>query len=244
MGAEPLLILVPARGGSKRLPGKNLKLLGGRSLIARTADAVAESGLCAPVLLTTDDDAVAEEGRRVGMLVPFQRPAALSGDAAPTADAVLHALDWFHAERGTDPDAVLVLQPTSPLRGGRILQAAVDLLAARPDADSIVAVTAMHLPADKLFLADARGFAEPLGRDACRPVYAPNGALYLTRTAPLRAEGTLYAGRVLPLVLDPVRAIDIDTVATWHLAEAALAAGLPPEEAPFAAPPSTRGGAV
>jgi CMP-N,N'-diacetyllegionaminic acid synthase len=226
MSAAPLLILVPARGGSKRLANKNVRPLAGRSLIARTADAIAESGLDAPVLLTTDDDAIAAEGERAGMLVPFRRPAEFADDTAPTIDAVLHALDWFRNEHGSEPDAVMVLQPTSPLRGGAILRAAVARLADRPDVDSVIAMTAVGLPANRLYFADAKGCAEAISDDRRYPVFMPNGALYLARTDRVRAERTLYAGTVLPLVLDPMRAIDIDTQEDWRLAEAALAAGM------------------
>ena len=225
MSATPLLILVPARGGSKRLANKNVRPMAGRSLIVRTADAIAESGLDAPVLLTTDDDAIAAEGERAGMLVPFRRPASIAGDTAPTIDAVLHALDWFRNEHDSEPDAVMVLQPTSPLRGGSILHAAVQRLAERPDIDSVVAMTAVGLPANRMYFADAKGCAEAISDDRRYPVYMPNGALYLARTDRVRAERTLYAGTVLPLVLDPARAIDIDTEEDWRVAEAVLAAG-------------------
>jgi CMP-N-acetylneuraminic acid synthetase len=233
-----LLILVPARGGSKRLPGKNLKQLGGKSLIAHTVDAIAQSGLQAPLLLSTDDSAIAEEGRRLGMLVPFRRPDALSGDGATTASVVLHALDWYRADTGADPDTVMVLQPTSPFRGGNIMRAALDMLARRPDADSIVAMTANHLPADKIFYADEAGCAIPVGQEARRPVYQPNGSLYLVRCHRLREEGTLYAGNILPCVSDPLRGLDIDTLEEWKMAEALLASGLPPERQSFSAGPS------
>lgn len=225
MSVTPLLILVPARGGSKRLANKNVRPLAGRSLIARTADAIAESGLDAPVLLTTDDDAIAAEGERSGMRVPFRRPSNIAGDTAPTIEAVLHALDWFRDEHGSEPDAVMVLQPTSPLRGGSILRAAVERLAERRDIDSVVAMTAVGLPANRLYFADANGCAEAISEDRRYPVFMPNGALYLARTERVRAERTLYAGTVLPLLLDPARAIDIDTEEDWRLAEAVLAAG-------------------
>lgn len=233
-----LLILVPARGGSKRLPGKNLKQLGDKSLIAHTADAIAQSGLEAPILLSTDDPAIAEEGRRLGMLVPFQRPDELSGDTASTAGVVLHGLNWFRADTGADPDAVMVLQPTSPFRGGNIMRAAVDMLARRSDVDSIVAMTAGHLPADKIYFADDAGCAIPVSQEPRRPVYQPNGSLYLTRSHRLREEGTLYAGKILPCVSDPLRGLDIDTLEEWKMAEALLASGLPPERHLFSAEPS------
>ncbi len=234
-----LLVVVPARGGSKRLPQKNLRPLGGKSLLAHTAEAIAAAGLGAPVLLSTDDDALAAEGRRLGWLVPFRRPADLATDAAPTVAAVLHALDWFRAERGDDPAAVMILQPTSPFRGGACMKAAVAALARRPDVDSVIAMTALHLPPARLFAAAADGIAHPLGaEDGRKPVYVPNGALYLVRTKALRRAGTVYAGAILPLVLEGARALDIDTAADWRLAEAALAAGLPPEAAAFDPAPS------
>ena len=238
MTTPSLLILVPARGGSKRLPGKNLKYLGDRPLLAHTADAVAASGLQEPVVLSTDDAAIAEAGRRLGMLVPFVRPAALADDAAPTEAAVLHALDWCVEMHGTDPDAVMVLQPTSPFRGGGILRAAVDALAERADVDSIIGMTAIHLPADKIYFATRAGVAEPVNDAPRRPLYQPNGAVYLTRTSAFRRDKTLYAGTILPLVTDPLRALDIDTQEDWRLAEALLAAGLPPEQHAFSADPS------
>ena len=234
-----LLIVVPARGGSKRLPQKNLRSLGGKSLLAHTAEAIAAADLGAPVLLSTDDDAIAAEGRRLGWLVPFRRPPELSTDAAATVAAVLHALDWFRAEKGNDPATVMILQPTSPFRGGACLKAAAAALARRPDIDSVVAMTALHLPPARLFAAAADGVAHPLGADDGRkPVYAPNGALYLVRTKALRRAGTVYAGAILPLVLEGARTIDIDTAEDWRLAEAALAAGLPPEPQVFDAAPS------
>lgn len=229
--AIDLLIVVPARGGSKRLPGKNLRALCGRSLIAHVADAVSQSGIDAPVLLSTDDASIADEGRRVGMLVPFMRPPEISGDNAATADAAIHALDWFRSARGKDPAMTMVLQPTSPLRGGACLRAAVDLLGSRSEADSVVAMEAVHLPLNKVFLADAKGVAVPVSPEEHRPVYLPNGALYLTRTAALRTQRTLYAGIILPLVLDAVRSVDVDTETDWQIAEALIAAGCAAEPA-------------
>ena len=115
------------------------------------------------------------------------------------------------------------------------MRAAVEMLARRADVDSIVGMTADHLPADKFFVADEAGCAIPISRETRHPIYRPNGSLYLTRTHRLRAEGTLYAGKILPCVSDPLRGLDIDTLEEWHMAEALLASGLPPERQSFSA---------
>jgi CMP-N-acetylneuraminic acid synthetase len=232
------LTIVPARGGSKRLPGKNLRHLGDRTLLAHTASAIERSGLNIAVLLSTDDDAIAAEGQRLGWQVPFRRPAHLAEDGATTVDAVLHALDWHRNAHGRDPDTTMVLQPTSPFRGGACLAAAVRMLQERPDIDSVIAMSESNLPAARLYVSDSDGRAVALATDRRAPVYRPNGALYLTRTRALRRDRSLYAGAVHPLVLGKPYAIDIDTPADWALAEAVLAAGLPPEPDNFAPTPA------
>jgi CMP-N,N'-diacetyllegionaminic acid synthase len=224
---ESLLIIVPARGGSKRLPGKNLRPLAGKSLLVRTAEAVSEAGLDAQVLLSTDDDSIAAEGERLGWQVPFRRPAELADDRATTA------LDWSRQHHGSDPEATMVLQPTSPFRGGACLRAGVSLLAERIDIDSVIAMSRLDLPASRLYVATRDGWAQAIADDTRVPLYRPNGALYLARTAAIRRQRTLYAGAIFPLVLDGARAIDIDTADDWVLAEAALAGGLPEEPESF-----------
>lgn len=230
-------MVVPARGGSKRLPGKNLRRLGDRSLLAHTAEAIQRTGLGWPVLLSTDDQLIAAEGERLGWQVPFLRPAELADDQAGTVDVALHALDWYRETHGNDPEATMVLQPTSPFRGGACLSAAIDLLTERSDIDSVVAMSECQVPAARLYLARSDGIAEPLSDDCRTPVYRPNGALYLTRTVALRRARSLYAGAIYPLVLGGPRALDIDTPADWFIAEAALAAGLPAEPDSFVPKP-------
>jgi CMP-N,N'-diacetyllegionaminic acid synthase len=224
-----LLVIVPARGGSKRLPGKNLRVFGGKPLLAHTADAICQSALDVTVLLSTDDDAIAEEGKRLGWQVPFRRPAALSTDDAATIDVVLHALEHFTSQSGHRPELVLVLQPTSPLRGGGCIRAALDLLGSRGDADAVIGMSALNLPPSHLFFAGTDGVAEAVSSDRRCPVYVPNGALYLARVPALLELRSLYLPRLLPLVMDDIRSLDIDTEIDWRLAEAALAAGLPAE---------------
>lgn len=216
-----LLCIVPARGGSKRLPGKNLRVLGGRPLLDHTARTLTRSGLGEyPCLLSTDDDAIAARGRILGWLVPWLRPAALATDEAATIDAVLHALDWFAGQDGGDPERVMVLQPTSPCRGSACLTDAMAELDARADADAVVGMRRLGVPNAVAYCADEAGFARPV--EQCGE-FAPNGAVYLVRTTALRAHRSLYPPRTVALPMEDIRSIDIDTEADWRLAEAAMA---------------------
>lgn len=222
-----LLVVVPARGGSKRLPGKNLRTLGGRSLLTRTADALRESGVPATCVLSTDDDAIAAAGAALGWLVPFRRPASLSDDVAATAPVVLHAVDWFKESRGQDPACVMVLQVTSPFRSGACIAEALAKLETQPDAEAVVAMARIERAPRHLFSVDRDGYAAPLsGEDAPRPLLTPNGALYLIRTGALRRTGSLFPSRTLPLVMNDVAALDIDDEDDWRMAEAVDARGL------------------
>ena len=232
MAAE-FLIVVPARGGSKRVPGKNLKNLAGLPLLAHTAKAIEAANLRAPVLLSTDDEMIAAEGVRHGWDVPFLRPDDLAGDDAATVDVILHALDWYGRTHGAEPPAVMVLQATSPFRGGACIREAVQLLESRADIDSVIAMTESHISPAQHFLAGEDGTGIPVADDWRCPVYRPNGALYLTRTVALRQARSLYAGKIAPLVINGIRAIDIDTESDFKLAGAALDGGLPPEPATF-----------
>lgn len=222
-----LLVIIPARGGSKRLPGKNLRELGGRSLLARTADALRESGLSATCVLSTDDDAIAAAGAALGWQVPFRRPPALSVDSAPTAPVIRHAVDWFHQSHGRDPELVMVLQVTSPFRDGASLAKAVSTLRDNPEADAVVAMARIDRAPRHLFSIDSHGYAAPLARaDAPRALLTPNGALYLVRTEAFRRMETLFPPRTLPLMMNDIAAIDIDDDEDWQLAEAVDARGL------------------
>lgn len=229
-----LLFIVTARAGSRRLPGKNVRALGGRSLLEHTQHAIAESGLGAPCLLTTDDEDVAAAGRALGWQAPFLRPAELATDDSTSLDAVLHAMDWFAGEHGGDPDMILLLQPTSPLRGGGCLADAVTRLRAEPEADAVLGVRAWHRRVADLYVEGANGRIKGLEpADQQRPLYTPNGAVYLVRSAALRRHSSFAPPATLPLVMDDLRSLDIDTALDWYMAEALLkhreACGAPPD---------------
>ena len=218
-----LVVIVPARGGSKRLPGKHTRLLAGRDLLEHTHDAIVEAKLGAPVVLTTDDDEIAARGRALGWQVPFLRPAALADDSTPTLPVLLHALDWYRDDNGRDPEFVLLLQTTSPLRTGSALRDAVKLLAMRHEIDAVVGVRRLGFGPNRIFRLDTTGSLEPLSSsETPSPLLVPNGTLYLIRSTSLRRHGTLFPPATLPFEMDVVASVDIDTEADWFLAQAVL----------------------
>ncbi len=131
--------IITARGGSKGIPRKNIKLLGGKPLIAYTIEASKESGIFDRIIVSTDDNEIAEVAKKYGAEVPFMRPAELAQDTTPTLPVLVHALEWLKSNEGYEPDAVAILQPTSPLRSSEHLRNA-HVLFVQSGADSVVSV--------------------------------------------------------------------------------------------------------
>jgi len=230
--APGLLILVPARGGSRGLPGKNTRPLGGLPLLAWTARAIAASGVAARAVLSTDDPGIAEIGRAHGLETPFLRPAALATDTAGSFEVVEHAVDWLVREAGYRPDAVMLLQPTCPFRRPERLRQAMELLG-KPDTDGVIGVRRIDRSLSVMYREDEGGALEPLApwddrirRQEVRPLLTPSGTLYLVTVDALARHRRLFPPRLRPLPTDAVEAIDIDTAEDWALAEAVVAAGL------------------
>jgi CMP-N,N'-diacetyllegionaminic acid synthase len=227
--AGPVLALIPARGGSKGVPGKNLRPLEGQSLVARAAMAARESGVVDRVVVSTDSPEIAEEGRRVGVDVPFVRPPALAEDETPMLPVVQHAVETLEAE-GWTPEIVVLLQPTSPLRQPAHVRDAVRRLR-DSGADSIVSVVELprHMSPDYVMrIADGelRPFL-PEGervtrRQDARAAYVRDGTVYAFWRATLARHGNIYGQRCLPLVVPAEQSITVDTPDDWAAAERLL----------------------
>lgn len=230
--APGLLILVPARAGSKGLPGKNIRTLGGLPLLAWTARAIAAGGLPARAVLSTDDPVIAELGRAHGLEAPFLRPPALATDAAGMLEVVDHAVGWLEANAGWSATAVMLLQPTCPFRRPERLHQALELLGS-PDTEGVVGVRRIERSLSVMYRTDAGGHLEPLAawddvtrRQEARPLLTPNGTLYLVTRQALATHRRLFPPRLRPLATDTIEGIDIDTPEDWALAEAVVARGL------------------
>jgi CMP-N-acetylneuraminic acid synthetase len=226
-----ILGLIPARGGSKTIPQKSIAPLAGRPLLAWTADAALASGRLSRVILSTDDPLIARVGRSLGLEVPFLRPAELAQDESPAIDVIRHALDWLAGHQEYRPDAVMLLQPTSPLRRTEHIDAAAELLI-ESGADSVVSVVAVphqFNPVSVMKLEEGRlvpFLPGPLitRRQAKPLVYARNGpALVLSRRSVLLDQGQLYGSDCRPLLMHPFDSVDIDEPADLELAEFLLA---------------------
>lgn len=226
-----ILGLIPARGGSKGIPGKNLVPLAGRPLLAHTVEAGLKSRRLTRLLLSTDHEPIAQAGRALGAEAPFLRPAQLAADDTPALPVIQHAVRFLE-DQGWRPEVIVYLQPTSPLRRAEHIDAAVDLLL-KEGADSVVSVVKVphqFNPASVLLLEEGRlrpfmpELAHLLRRQDKPEVYARNGPAVLACTrAVVMDEGRLYGQRTLPLVMAPEDSHDIDTpldleLAAWLLA--------------------------
>jgi CMP-N,N'-diacetyllegionaminic acid synthase len=221
--------IITARGGSKGIPDKNIVPLDGKPLVAYTIAAARAARRLDRCIVSTDSDRIAAVCRAHGADVPFMRPAALARDETRSIDVVRHALETV----GEVYDAVMVLQPTSPLRTGSHIDAAIALLEAHPDADAVISVVDVedHHPARMKRIEDGYlvdpPFAEAVEgqpRQQLPPFYVRNGAIYLTRTAILLETGLLKGRRCLAYVMPPEVSVNIDGLLQLHLAEAILKA--------------------
>lgn len=216
--------LVPARGQSRRLPGKHLAVLHGKPLIAYTIEAARESGIFDEVYVSTDSVEIAAIARDYGAAVPFLRPADLASDTATLVDACLHALDYFD-QAGQRHDTVCMLQATCPLR------TAVDIaeawaLFARSGAPFLMSVTDFDHPPFWALEAQPDGTLAPFwGCDVMRKtqelprLVRPNGAIAIANVQSLRRERTFYAPGLIGYSMPRLRSIDVDEPIDLALAE-------------------------
>jgi CMP-N,N'-diacetyllegionaminic acid synthase len=219
--------VIPARGGSKGIPRKNLSLLGGRPLIAWTCDAARAARQLTDSIVTTDDAEIASVARECGIEVPFLRPAALASDEATMLEVLRHAVGWWRAAGREPPEAIVLLQPTSPFRRADHVDRAVGLLEST-GADTVVSVVRVphnFAPVSLMRLSEAgellpsQSATDPLRRQDKPVLYARNGPAVLALRAEVLESGDFYAGRVRGLEMTVADSIDIDGPEDLELAE-------------------------
>lgn len=223
-----ILVLILARGGSKRLPGKNIRMLGGKPLIVWSIDVARDIPEICDILVSTDDPAIASVCSEAGAYVPWLRPAELATDTAGSVDVVLHALDWYEAEKGV-VDGVLLLQPTSPFRTKETVRRGIDLFG-RNGQLPVLGVSPTH--AHPMWMLKMEGeylvpFIQEHGlgtRSQDLPsAFVVNGSFYLISPAELRARRSFVGVKTMPLIIESLQeALDIDTEWDFKMAKAIL----------------------
>ncbi len=225
-----VLGIIPARGGSKGVPRKNIRSLCGKPLLAYTIESALRAKRLTRTVLSTEDEEIADVGMRLGIEVPFLRPKQLAQDTSPTFPVVLHALETL--EFGGDSfDAVCLLQPTNPLRRSVDIDACIDLLE-NSDADSVISVLPVpeeHNPhwvyrmcvdgALKLFTEEPTPIAR---RQDLPPAFHREGSVYVTKTTVIRTLRSLYGKRILGYEMPREYSSNIDTLEDWRALEARM----------------------
>ena len=220
------LALIPARGGSKSVPRKNIRPLAGRPLIAWTIEAARAASRIGRVVVSTDDEEIAEVARRAGAEVPFRRPAELGLDTTATEPVLLHALDAL-TSAGYRPDAVVLLQPTSPVRRPGAIDGALHQFEAQ-GADSLVSVCETHhffwrRPQAPEALYDYHRRPRRQDIAAEERWYRENGSIYVTRAAGLRASGNRLTGKITMYPMTEEESWEIDSETDFRVVEALMA---------------------
>lgn len=239
----PILALIPARGGSKGIPRKNVMPIAGKPLIAYSIRHAQESRRIDRIVVSTDDAEIAEVSRQWGAEVPFLRPAEYAQDLSPDIDAFRHALLWLKENEGYAPEMVVHLRPPGPVRRVELIDAAIDLLAAHPEADAVRSVRLALQTPYKMWRITSDGYLEPLlrmeGMADCQSmprqmlptVYWQNGYVDVVRPRAILEKGSMWGARALPFIVEePLFELDYpEDIPAIEEALKRLEAGLPLE---------------
>jgi N-acylneuraminate cytidylyltransferase len=231
-----VLALIPARGGSKSVPRKNIRPLAGRPLIAYSIAAGLAAETVTRLVVSTDDEEIAAISRSFGAQVPFLRPPALSQDDTPDLPVFQHALEWLAENEGYQPEILVHLRPTSPFRRVWHIDQAVNRLLERPEADAVRTVCIPFQNPFKMWRIGQDGFMHPLvdlniqepynlPRQSLPEVYWQTGYVDVAWADTILSKNSMTGERILPLVIDPGEWIDIDSPDDWRRAERLLESG-------------------
>lgn len=232
-----ILGIIPARGGSKGVPRKNIRPLLGRPLIAWAIDEAKRATFLTRTIVSTDDEEIAKVARSCGAEVPFLRPADIAGDLSTDVEFIAHALDWLKVHEGYEPEIVLRLPPTSPLRTAAHIDEGIRKLLDHPEADAVrpICEAPKHpyklwrVPEDSAYLepflpASLTGFAEPhnLPRQLFPKAYIHTGAMDVIRTRTIREQKSTSGKRLAYFFMNPEDSVNIDCEIDFAVAEAFL----------------------
>lgn len=223
-----MIAFIPARGGSKGLPGKNIRLLNGKPLIAHTIEAALNAKSIDRVIVTTDSEQIADIAKRAGAEVPFLRPANLASDTASAVDVYLHAAEYMRDHFDVNTEKFMVLLPTSPLRTSHHIDEAAELFV-KQKATTLISVTEADTPPSWYMRIDDSGYLHSANfgvqgslvknRQLNATYYIPNGAIYILDYSLLKNERTYYCDSTIPYVMKRNDSIDIDSIDDFEYVE-------------------------
>lgn len=227
---KKVLALIPARGGSKGIPRKNIKILAGKPLIAWTIEEAKKSKYIDRLILSSEDQEIIQVAKEFGCEVPFIRPAQLAKDETPSIDVIINAVEWIEINQNQKFDILILLQPTSPLRNSNQIDAAIDDFVSDPRNKCLVSVKEvaespfwMKIIDDDNFL---RNFILPKNnykrRQDLPNIYILNGAIYIMRTADFMNYKSFDVDNTIPFIMDKKTSIDIDSEEDFVFAEMLL----------------------
>jgi pseudaminic acid cytidylyltransferase len=221
--------VIPARGGSKRVPNKNMKLFAGKPIIAYSIEAAQRSGVFSRIIVSTDSEEIARVARECGAETPFLRPAELSGDFTPTAPVLLHALEWLH-ESGFCPEYLCCIYATAPFVGAEYIRQGLELVR-REGVTSAFSVTTFPFPILRALRITESGAVtmfwpeyEMARSNDLEEAYHDAGQFYWLDCPLFQREQKLYGSQSLPVILPRYLVQDIDTPEDWETAERMFAA--------------------
>jgi len=227
-----VVALIPARGGSKRVPRKNIKVLAGHPLLAYTIAAATDSGIFSDVIVSTEDEDIARVARHYGAAVPFMRPRELAGDGSPDIEWVIHALSTLRND-DTLPDCFSILRPSNPFRQASTIRRAWDRFCAHPDADSLRAVEKCRQHPAKMWVIEDNGDRmRPLlsggpknppwhstPYDLLPPVYVQNASLEIAWSRVVFDKNSISGDEIIPFFTEMYEGLDINYPQDWLAAE-------------------------
>lgn len=225
-----ILAVIPARGGSKGVPRKNIRILNGKPLLQYTIEAAQGAHQLTRTILSTEDEEIARVGQQCGVDVPFMRPVELAADNTPTLPVIQHAVRWMEMIDEVY-DAVCLLQPTNPFRTSEQIDACIALMIEH-QSDSVV--TMLPVPAEYnphwVFFQDENGYfrlstgekAPIPRRQELPPAFHRDGSIYVTRRDILMIGNSLYGERIIGFVMEKSQSVNIDTLDDWRRAEELL----------------------
>ncbi len=223
-----MIAFIPARGGSKGVPGKNIKNLCGKPLIAYTIEAALKADKIDRVIVTTDDEDIARVAKEYGAEVPFMRPDYLASDTASAIDVYLHASEFVMNETGKPVDKFMVLLPTAPLRDEKNINEAIELFE-KKQATTLISFTEAETPIGWYHVMDEQGRIKNAGfgaagsnvanRQTNAALYIPNGAIYILDYKLLKENRTYYCDNTFAYIMSREDSIDIDYPLDFEIAE-------------------------